>query len=274
MYIDSHVHVWELIRDDYGWIKPDNELLYRDYKPGDLEPHLTANAVNKVILVQAAPTIAETRYMLGLADQYPFIAGVVGTLDWNADTFHEDYQSLCEHKGFVGVRVNGGSLRGSEPGWLDKLRQYASDGYPLDLLVVPTHLPDVIWLMEQLPGLRVVINHLGCPLAKDTDESAWRRDMDHLSSYAGVHVKVSGMITQANGYHPERLKPYVEHLIRAFGSERLLFGSDWPVALRGGSYTEVVKLFEQVLPDTLTDVQKNQIRYGNATIVYRLGGEA
>lgn len=312
-YIDSHVHVWELERGDYGWIQPSNATLYRDYTPEDMKPLLEAFDVGGIVLVQAASTVAETEYMLSLADRHPFILGVVGSLD--GEDAIATYRRLRAHPAFVGVRLNGGRLEpfATRPEQTRILEALAEDGAAVDLLVRPNDLPNAERLLERIPGLKAVVDHLGNPAieAPPEERTAWRDGIARLAAYPNVAVKLSGMITlpglgfgrettgagasgdagsdagpggaraegtaqagtaaaPAHAVAAEALAPFVRDLFDAFGPRRLLFGSDWPVALRKGGYADVLRTFEAALPAELTEEERAAVRSGNAVAVYGL----
>jgi L-fuconolactonase len=271
MYIDTHVHFWKLARGDYGWIKPDNAVLHQDYLPDQLLGSLSGLNVERIIAVQAASTVAETKYLLELAEQYPVIAGVVGWMDLEAASFEEEYAQLRTNPRFVGIRIGGGQIRKaleSEGVFLARLRQLAADQMTVDLLVRPSDLTDVVKLLEAVPGLRAVIDHLGNPLSSLELEAQWEAGMQAAALYPQVMGKLSGMITPAGGFHPERLRSFVSRLFNWFGAERLMYGSDWPVALQAGAYEGVVRLFEELLDGGLSEGQLHALRSGNAEKFY------
>jgi L-fuconolactonase len=273
MYVDSHVHFWQPSRMDYGWLKPENELLYKDYLPAHLLPELSAFGVKGLVAVQAAVKMEEAAFLLELAQSCPIISGVSGGLDPFADHFHDQLTSLKANPCFTGIRLNGSAFRSirSEPQQV-KLRSalaaLVQAGLTLDLLIQPDDLADVASYLEEMPQLKSVVNHLGCPTIREQRMEPWRTGMERLAQIPGVAVKLSGMITMAGGFHPERLRPYINLLVQLFGSDRLLFGSDWPVALQAGGYRDVIDLFEAVLPDDLAEEEKGMIRTGNASRFY------
>lgn len=273
MYIDSHVHFWRLARGDYGWIKPDNRILYQDFTPEHLLPFLKEESVVGCIAVQAAPTIAETEYLLSLIDDHPWILGVVGSLDpyLVEAEYVLHYERLRVNRMFKGVRLNGDQLEriaryGGEA--LLRLKRWVKDKVTVDLLVRDHQLEHALTLLRFVPELHVVVNHLGCPpYGQEHLSEQWAQHMSALARYPNVMVKISGMITPA-GNRPQVLRPYVTHLLDAYGPGRLMYGSDWPVAKQKGSYAEVVRLLTQVLPEGLTERELHAIRFGSACDFY------
>ncbi|NGP44898.1 amidohydrolase family protein [Bacillaceae bacterium SIJ1] len=271
--IDTHVHFWQLSRRDYLWIKPENQTLYRDYLLEDVEEYLAKNHISGVIAVQAAHTVDETKYLLELAVKHEQIIGVVGYLDLEASATIKLYEQLRKNPYFVGIRY---TLHGfNTDQWeisnqlLENLTIMAKDGFPIDLLMNAGNVPYISRLLEKVPHLKVVVNHLGAPLYHDSFQP-WAEGMRNIAEHPKAMCKLSGMISQTKGNQPEIFKKYVAHLIDCFGSDRLLFGSDWPVALLGGNYDEVVHMFREVLPDHLDESQLNNILFENAKRCYRL----
>lgn len=275
MYVDSHVHFWQPARGDYGWLKPENALLYQDYLPDRLLPELQAHGVEGLVVVQAAPTAAEAAYLLELTQSGPVAAAVSGGLDPFAERFASQLQALRANPRFTGVRIGGSAFR-EERSADDKSRLRAAldsllhAGLTLDLLVRPDELAGVAAYLEAVPTLQAVVNHLGCPDVREPHMEPWAAGMERLSRLPGVAVKLSGMITMAGGPRADLLRPYVEHQVQLFGCDRLLFGSDWPVALQAGGYGDVIALFEALLPADLTPEEKGKIRGGNARRIYRI----
>ncbi|WP_199620902.1 amidohydrolase family protein [Paenibacillus alkalitolerans] len=274
MYLDSHVHFWKLARGDYVWLKPENETLYRDFMPDDLASSLEEHEVEGVIVVQAAATVIESEFLLELAQEYDFIRGVVGWLDPCSELFTDTLNRLRQHPLLVGIRINGSSfhLGGQiqQTRFAENLRHLADSGFPADWLIQPADMPYVLDLLERLPHFRAVINHLGSPPASEQFYEPWKKSMTYLSRYPNIVCKLSGMITQFRDVPFLLLQQYVDFLFKAFGSDRLMFGSDWPVALQAGSYGEVTVLFERLLPPALTESERVAVHKENARRFYGL----
>lgn len=158
MYIDAHQHYWKIDRDDYGWITPEIPVLFRDYLPADLEPELTKHGISRTIVVQAAPTVEETEYILGLSGQSESVAGVIGWLDLASPSFQAEFERLSRHPKFTGLRVMIQEM--ADPGvlltrpYIEALSYLAERDVPVDLLVLADQLPQLIAMLEQVPGLR------------------------------------------------------------------------------------------------------------------------
>ncbi|WP_158299433.1 amidohydrolase family protein [Paenibacillus antri] len=277
MYVDSHVHFWALSRGDYGWLKPSNPVLYRDYLPEHLLPKLQERGVEGVIAVQAAPTEAEARFLLELSLRYPIVVGVSAGLDPFAATFAASIERLRESPAFKGVRLNGSDFLRAQADeearskLEEALRLMERARLTLDVLLRPDALAAVAERLSETPALRCVVNHLGCPGAGSGEprDARWSEGMKRLAALPSVSAKLSGMLTLSE--RPEPLRPYVDELFDRFGSARLLFGSDWPVALQAGGYDDVVERFESLLPAGLGADELRLLRAGNARRIYGLG---
>lgn len=276
MRIDAHQHYWKPERGDYGWLKPSMTALYRDYLPEHLQPHLTAHAIDRTVLVQAAPTAEETEYMLSLCRHDSSIAGVVGWIDMESDRFREDFLRLRENKHFVGIRPMLHDLEDERwilrPNVLASLQVLIDHHFPIDFLVFPQHLPVLLELMKRLPNLRGVIDHIGKPHIRSGAMEPWKQQMSELAQYPNLYCKLSGMVTEADHerWKAEDFEPYIQHVLAVFGAERVMFGSDWPVCLLAASYDQVIQVLEACLPEHLGPEARQAVYGGNAMRFYRL----
>lgn len=275
--IDSHVHFWKLNRGDYGWIQPDHSILYQDYVPGRLVPERERYGVSGVVVVQAASTVAETDYLLQLADQYPWIAGVVGWVDLQASDFAETIARLLKYAKFKGIRLAGEEIVASNLATAmmkERLQLLAWEGLSLDLLVRPQHLHRVADLLDQVPELPVAVNHLGVPPIIGGDDSLlseWESGMKRFAQRPEAVCKLSGMIAWEGAEGGEHvLKQRAALLDELFSTNRLLFGSDWPVCLQRGDYGEVVELYHDIVPDHWSTKELQLVGQDNAYRFYRL----
>jgi L-fuconolactonase len=273
--IDSHQHFWQVGRFDYPWMKADDETLYRDFLPGDLGPMLEAHGVRRTVLVQASNSLAETRWLLELADRHAFIAGVVGWVDLTSPQVEEQVAAFVSHPKFKGVR----HLVESEPedDWLARpsvlrgLGVLAAHGVAYDLLVHTRHLPHVLTVAERCPSLRLVVDHLAKPPIAAGEINEWSREMKAAAQIPGLHCKLSGLVTEADHARWARadLTPYVECALGWFGPERVMIGSDWPVCLLASSYGRALDAYQELLLG-LTEHERQAILAGNAARFYRL----
>jgi L-fucono-1,5-lactonase len=276
MRIDSHQHFWKVSRGDYSWMKPTMKVLYRDYLPEDLKPSLETHQIDKTVLVQAAPTVAETDFLLELARKHDFIAGVVGWLDLESNDFPALLELYSRQHKFIGIRPMLEELPDDEwilrPRVLESLRIIAQLDLPFDFLVRPGHLPHVARALEVVPGLRAVIDHIAKPEIKAQKLEPWKSLIGDLAQHKNLRCKLSGMITESNhdSWKPEDLRPYIEHVIGCFGPERVMYGSDWPVCLLAGSYDSVIGALETVLDLRLEKASLQAVYGDNAARFYKL----
>ncbi len=276
MRIDADQHYWSMSRSDYGWITPELPVLYRDYLPGDLDSHRSKHDIDGTILVQAAPTIEETEYLLSLADGSDSILGVVGYLD----LFHPDhrahYDRCRQHPKFVGFRIMIQDMEDArvilQPSFVEALRMYAAMDVPVDLLVKSDQLEPLNELLDLVPGLRGVIDHIGKPRIAEGAFEPWAAHMERASRHPGLYCKLSGMVTEADhrDWKPEHFGRYIDHIVRLFGSERVMFGTDWPVCLLAAGYDEVVELLEGAIPESWGERERANLFGENAKRFYKL----
>ena len=273
--IDSHQHFWQVGRFDYPWMTSDLGVLYRDYLPDDLAPILARNDVEKTVLVQASNSIAESSWLLNLADENSFIAGIVGWVDLMSPDIDAQLVELTTHPKFKGVR----HLVESEPqdDWLVQpavlsgLRRLSAYGLSYDLLVHTRHLKYVPQVAETCPELALVIDHLAKPPIARNEINEWSQAFKPHASYPNIHCKLSGLVTEANwtSWQTDDLRPFVEFALESLGPERLMFGSDYPVCLLASSYDRVLASLQEILTN-LSDDEREKIFSGNAARVYRV----
>jgi L-fuconolactonase len=247
MTIDSHQHFWRYTPAEYPWMKPEWPIR-RDFLPPDLAPLLKAAGLDGCVAVQAQQTVAEARWLLSLADAHPIIKGVVGWVDLQSDRVEEQLAELARHPRFVGVRHvvqdepdDNFVLRPAFQRGIGKLRQF---NLAYDLLVFPKQLPAAIRLVANFPEQRFVLDHIAKPPIAAGTLSPWREQIRELAAAPNVWCKVSGMVTEAkwDAWRAEDFRPYLDVVFEAFGAERLMFGTDWPVATLAGTYEQVHRL--------------------------------
>lgn len=272
--IDAHQHFWQLPRGDYGWLTPALEPIYRDFMPADLEPLLETCRVDGTVLVQAAATEAETEFMLALADEHAFIEGVVGWTDFGAPDAPDRIAALATHGKLKGLRpmiqdiddVNWMLCPELGPAFAALIEHDAA----FDALVLPRHLDNLLTLLKRYPAMRVVVDHCAKPEIAFGNFGDWADGMARIAGETAAFCKLSGLVTEAGpGWTVEALKPYAEHVLNAFGPERVIWGSDWPVCTLAASYEAWCDATDTLLHSFTTD-QRNRILGGNAAAFYRL----
>ena len=241
MRIDAHQHFWSITRGDYGWLTPDKGVLWRDYLPHDLAPLMGKAGIDRTLLVQAAPTEAETRFLLEIAHQTPFVAGVVGWADFTAPDAPARIAALAADPLLVGLRPMVQDI--AEDGWIARadlapaLHAVQAQGLVFDALVLPRHLGPLGVMLDRHPDLTVVVDHAAKPHIAAQDFDPWRANIAAIAARPNTFCKFSGLVTAAApGWTMRDLEPVVAHLLATFGPERLIWGSDWPVVTLAADY--------------------------------------
>jgi L-fuconolactonase len=272
MIIDAHQHFWQLDRGDYGWLTPEVTKLYRDFMPDDLAPHLMRHGIDGTILVQAAPTIAETEFLLEIAARTPFVLGVVGWVDFAAATAADDIARLAEHPKLVGLRPMIQDIPDDDwmlrPDLAPAFDAMIQADLTFDALVLPRHLPQLRQLLTRYPDLRTVIDHGAKPKISGRKFETWANDIAAIANESEVYCKVSGLLTEAGeDWVVSDIAPYVAHLFEHFRSKRLVWGSDWPVLTVASSYAKWFDLAHKFVPN---ECAKEAIFGANAVELYEL----
>lgn len=284
--MDAHCHFWKTERGDYGWLDPANPALapiFRDFAPDDMLPLNEAAGISGVVTVQAAPTVAESRYLLSLAEATPLIKGVVGWVDLSRAEAVEDIHELAAHQAFKGVRP---MLQDIEDiNWLstaprpEVIAALKETGLRFDALVLPQHLEVLLEFALKHPDLPIVIDHAAKPaLAAGPDDprhDMWQCGMKRLAEETGAFCKISGLLTEmAPAQISEAdaiLHPYIDNLLEWFGPERLMWGSDWPVLTLAAPHADWNSLSARLLAD-LEEADLARIHAGTAAKFYGLEG--
>lgn len=275
--IDAHQHFWATVRDDYGWLTPDDEVLYRDFGPTDLEPLIAEAGIARTILVQAAPTVAETGYLLDIAKATGWIAGVVGWVPLADPAVGATLDGLAARPGLVGVRPMIQDLPDDDwmlqPAVGHGLEALAARELGFDALVLPRHLGRLLTLCERHPGLRVVVDHAAKPEIRSGGFEAWARDLGRIATGTRACCKISGLVTEASeNWRAEDLRPYVDFLIDRFGPDRLMWGSDWPVVQLAGGFARWRDATSELLQELRED-ERAAILGKTAARFYRLDAD-
>jgi L-fuconolactonase len=259
MILDTHQHFWKADRGDYHWMTPDVPVLARDYLPDHLRPELRKAGVGQTILVQAAQTIAETDFLLKIAEETDFVAGVIGWFDLEDANFPAVFEEKqTRHPKLIGVRPMLQDL--GDDRWIIRtkviknLTYLAKQKSVFEFLTYTRHLPFVLQVLDQVPGLHAVIDHISKPEIKTGKLEPWRDLISRVARHENVFCKLSGMVTEAdhNSWRPDHLRPYIEHVLDSFGEDRVMFGSDWPVCLLAASYADVLKALRTIAADHLS----------------------
>jgi len=270
--------VWDLTVRDQAWTG-DLPALRRSFHLSELEPLAAAAGVTATVLVQTIHAVDETPEMLALADTSDLVAGVVGWTDLTVPTFGERLSDLLSGPGgryLVGIRHQVQDLPDgawlTQPETLRGLRQLASAGLAFDLIVRQDQLLDCVAAARAVPELSFVLDHLGKPRIAAHELEPWATHIRTLAESPNVSCKLSGMFTEADvaNWKVADLRPYSEVVLEAFGPDRVMFGSDWPVSTLGGDYAQVVDTAKELTAD-LTDGERDAVFGGTATKIYGLG---
>lgn len=275
MRIDAHQHFWVYHAAEYPWMTDELAAIRRDYLPEDLRPLLESLGFDGCIAVQARPAIRETLWLLQLADEHPFIKGVVGWVDLTAADVKAELEAFARHPKLKGIR----HLLQDEPDDAYMLRPdfrrgiaaLGELGLVYDLLLFPRHLPYAVKLVGEFEHQPFVLDHLAKPPIKEGTLSPWREEIRRLAAFPNVSCKLSGMVTEADwhAWRREDFTPYLDVVLEAFGPQRLMIGSDWPVCTLAGEYRPVMEIVLDYI-SRLSPKEQADIIGRNAVRIYHL----
>jgi len=275
MIIDSHHHFWKYDPIEYDWIDDSMKVIRKDFLPENLKTTIQEAGVDGVISVQARQSVEETDWLIGMAHQNEFIKGVVGWLPLVQKDIEEYLEKYADEKKLKGVR----HVIQGEPDPEFMLRKDFNHGISLlkkyslvyDILIVERQLPNTIRFVDQHPEQVFVLDHIAKPLIGRNELSPWKENIQELAKRENMNCKISGMVTEADyqKWTPSQLLPYIEVILEAFGPDRLLFGSDWPVCLVATTYTNWVNLVRKNVT-SYTKTEQAKIMGENALRLYQL----
>lgn len=275
--IDAHQHFWRLDRGDYAWPNDSVAPIFRDFAPGDLAPLLAQAGVTQTVLVQANDTLAETDFLLDLAERTDFVAAVVGWVDLAAPDARAVIDRLRQHPKLKGLRPMLQNI--AETDWILRpevqpaLAHMQATGLRFDALIQPRHLRPLLVLARDYPGLPIVIDHIAKPgmgQGRQPDPD-WQAGIEALAACPNVWCKLSGMVTEIGpNWQTRDLLPFAQVVLRAFGAERVIWGSDWPVLNLASDYPTWVQT-AKALAAHLSAAEVSDIFEGNARAFYGLG---
>ena len=275
MYLDSHQHFWTLSRGDYSWMTPNYSAIYKNFTPDDLIPLIAEKNVTETIIVQAADTVAETEFILDIANHNSFVKGVVGWVDFEDPNVKLEIDRLSQNRVLKGFRPMIHDIE--DEGWMLKdtlsepLNYLSAKGLSFDALVRPNHLKNLILFVRKYAELPIVIDHIAKPKMVGGDIQEWIKDMKELSLCENVWCKFSGIVTEiGKDYDKSQIIPYVEPIFEMFEAERIMWGSDWPVLTMAETYGNWFDL-AQDLCSGMSDSEKIQIFSKTARNFYRVG---
>lgn len=273
--LDAHQHFWQYDPERHGWIDNRMAVLRKDFLPGDLKPIYLQNGVEGCIAVQAEQSEEETEFLLSLAEEHDIIKGVVGWVDLRSENVEERLAHFAGRPKLCGFR----HIVQDEPNVKFMLRDDFRNGLSLlakhnftyDLLIYPKQLETTLQTVMDFPDQKFVIDHLAKPDFKSGNISFWEKNMQAIAENPNVYCKISGLITEADwrDWNYKSFVPFLKVVFEAFGTDRLMFGSDWPVCLLAGSFGNVKGIVEYFLED-FSEEEKEKVWGGNAKLFYGL----
>ncbi len=273
MKVDAHQHFWAIARGDYGWMDDNDAVaaIRRDFAPADFDVHRRTYSIDRTVLVQAAPSPAETHYLLGLADATEWIGKVVGWVDFENPAAGVDLQRLARHRKFAGVRPMIQDI--ADVDWMHRADvQWGFEAIidldlTFDALGFPIHLDNFLKLFDRYADMRIVIDHCMKPRIGANAFDDWAVKMAQIAQSTSALCKLSGLATEADpNWTAETLRPYVEHVLAAFGPDRVMWGSDWPVLLLNGTYERWRSAAAAIVPESAHEA----VFGGTAARFYRI----
>ena len=275
MTIDSHQHFWKYEPVKHNWIDDSMAVIRKDFMPSDLQKVYAENEIDGCIAVQADQTLEETDFLLKLSAKNDFIKGIVGWVDFRAENIDDvlkHYSQFEKIKGFRHV-VQGEAdpnflLRPNFLRGISKLEKY---NFTYDILIFPHQLGATLEFVKKFPNQKFVIDHIAKPYIKDGFFDGWAALMTEIGKQKNVYCKLSGMITEADfdQWTPQQIEPYMNLVLNAFGAEKIMFGSDWPVCLVAGNYNKVKEIVINFIVK-LSSKEQASIMGDNAIKFYNL----
>ncbi len=274
MIVDSHQHFWKYNPIKDSWIDSSMKILQSDFFPQDLKPILETNNIDGCIAVQADQSEEETKFLLSLAENNEFIKGVVGWVDLRANNIDKRLSYFSSFQKFKGVRHI--IQNEAEDFVLNRDFQYGISrlekfNLTYDILVYPNQLSNTILFVSNFPNQTFILNHIGKPNIKNKELDTWKEHIIHLSTFKNVYCKISGLVTEAHWsqWEYDEFIPYLDVVFNSFGTDRILFGSDWPVCLLAAKYEDVFQIINNYI-SSFSEKDKYKIYGENAIKIYSL----
>lgn len=249
--IDSHQHFWNYDLKKHVWMNDDMKILKTDYLPHNLEPLLKQHNLDGCVAVQANQAEIENDFLLSLSNQNDFIKGVVGWIDLQADNVAERleyYQNFSKMKGFRHIIQDEQDINFMlRPAFMKGVSMLKQFGFTYDILIFAAHLPNTLTFIKALPDQPFVIDHIAKPNIKMGEIEIWKKYMRKIASYKNIYCKISGMVTEADwkSWKKEDFIKYLDVVVEAFGTDRIMYGSDWPVCTLAASYDQQFTIIKE-----------------------------
>lgn len=272
--IDSHQHFWKFdpVRD--LWITEEMHVIRRDFLPTHLQPLLVKNDIEGCVVVQADQSEAETEFLLGLAERSDFVRGVVGWVDLRSPGLIERLGYFKQFKKLKGFRhIVQGESKGFllQEKFIEGVKMLHQFGFTYDLLIYHHQLEDALQFVSKIPEVKIVVDHIAKPSIRTNEKTHWELNMAAMATYKNVWCKISGMVTEADwkNWKPTDFFPYLDEVFEAFGTDRIMYGSDWPVCLVAASYDQQLSIVQSYL-SKLSSHEKPLVMGENARRFYNL----
>lgn len=272
--IDSHVHFWKFNEVRDAWITAEMSVIRRDFFPPDLLPELKKNQVEGAVAVQADQSEKETRFLINFSKQYHEIFGVIGWIDLLHPGLEQRLEKFSEEKIIKGWRhIVQAEPKGflENPLFLENVKMLGSRNYTYGILVYHYQLPEVLDFVKKLPEQKLILNHIGKPDLKTLERVNWSKNIRKLAEHENIYCKISGLVTEAEKgkWTKEMLFSHIEVVVKSFGINRIMFGSDWPVMLLNSNYSEWLNLLKEYF-QTFSKKEQRKVFHQNAVEFYNL----
>jgi len=274
MTIDSHQHFWKYNPVNHAWINDEMKVIQKDFLPEQLGPLLRRHNIEGCVTVQVDQTEDENHFMLSLADKHDFIKGVVGWIDLRAADLDERLQFFQQFPKLKGFRhIVQGEPKGflSDVKFIEGVKKLARYNFTYDLLIYHHQLEEALKFVHHLPNVKIVVDHIAKPSIKTGEKTHWELNMAAMATFKNVYCKISGMVTEADwkNWKHEDFTPYLDEVFEAFGVNRIMYGSDWPVCQVAANYDQQLAIVQQYI-SKLSPAEKQSVMGENAKTFYNL----
>lgn len=274
MTIDSHQHFWKYNPVNHAWINDEMKIIQKDFLPEQLKPLLERHNIDGCVTVQVDQTEDENHFMLSLADKHDFIKGVVGWIDLRAADLDERLQFFQQFPKLKGFRhIVQGEPKGflSDVKFIEGVKKLVRYNFTYDLLIYHHQLEEALKFVHHLPNVKIVVDHIAKPSIKTGEKTHWELNMAALATFKNVYCKVSGMVTEADwkNWKDDDFTPYLDEVFEAFGANRIMYGSDWPVCQVAANYEQQFAIVQQYI-SKLSAIEKQLVMGENAKTFYNL----
>jgi L-fuconolactonase len=274
MIVDAHQHFWNYSPETHSWISDDMNVLKRNFLPEDFLSIVKANEIKGTIAVQADQTEQETGFLLSLAKNSDFIKGVIGWVDLRSSLLDEKLKKYSDEKLLKGFRhVVQSEPKGFllDPKFIAGVNNLADYNFTYDLLIYHHQLEEALQFAAQTTRVKIVVDHIAKPSIRTGEKTHWELNLAALSSFKNIHCKLSGMVTEASWkkWSYDDLEPFIDEVFEAFGADRIMYGSDWPVCLVAGSYDDQFSVVGRYI-SRLSESEKRNVLGENAKRFYNL----